>query len=94
MGVSIFSGGVTTFGSAVFLYGASILFFTKFAVIILSTVAFSLAYALIYFQALCHAFGPQYNFGSLKALETLCFSKDSRVQTQKDKIVELQKVPV
>ena len=49
MGVSIFSGGVTTFGSSIFLFMGKILFYTKFAVIISSTVVFSLAYALIYF---------------------------------------------
>ena len=49
MGVSIFSGGVTTFGSGIFLSGASIMFFKKFAIIIICTVCFSLAYALIYF---------------------------------------------
>ena len=49
MGVSIFSGGVTTFGSGVFLFGGEIVFFQKFAVIICTTVVFSLANALIFF---------------------------------------------
>lgn len=58
MGVSIFSGGLTTFGSGVFLFGGKIMFFQKFAVIICSTVAFSLTFALVFFQSMCHAFGP------------------------------------
>ena len=49
MAVSIFSGGITTFGSGIFLQGASIMFFKKFALIIIATVCFSLAYALLYF---------------------------------------------
>lgn len=49
MGVSIFSGGVTTFGSAAFLYGGTVLFWRKFAIIIASTVLFSWAYAFLYF---------------------------------------------
>jgi len=66
MGVSIFSGGITTFGSGVFLFGAKIMFFEKFAVIIVVTVFCSLSYALIFFQALCHSFGPQDNCGDIK----------------------------
>ena len=59
MGVSIFSGAVTTFGSGVFLFGGHMIFFQKFALIITTTVAVSLAYALVYFTAFLHAFGPE-----------------------------------
>ena len=59
MGVSIFSGAVTTFGSGVFLYGGHMIFFQKFALIITTTVAVSLIYAMVYFVAFLHAFGPE-----------------------------------
>ena len=75
MGVSIFSGGMTTFGSSLFLAGGTIMFFEKFSVIMLSTVALALMYALLYFQALCHAFGPQHNFGNM----AFCIKKITRV---------------
>jgi len=58
MGISIFSGGMTTLGSGVFLFGGKIIFFQKFALIITMTVLFSLAYSLVYFLAFLHAFGP------------------------------------
>ena len=59
MGVSIFSGAVTTLGSGVFLFGGTIIFFQKFALIIVTTVLFSVSYALIYFLAFLHTFGPE-----------------------------------
>ena len=59
MGVSIFSGAVTTFGSGVFLFGGHMIFFQKFALIITTTVAVSLIYAMVYFVAFLHAFGPE-----------------------------------
>ena len=58
MGVSIFSGAMTTLGSGVFLFGGTIIFFQKFALIITMTVLFSLSFALVYFLAFLHAFGP------------------------------------
>ena len=49
MGISIFSGAITTMGSGVFLFGGTIIFFQKFALVILVTVLFSLLYSLIFF---------------------------------------------
>ena len=45
MGVSIFSGALTTFGSGVFLFGGQIIFFQKFALIITSPVIVSVSFA-------------------------------------------------
>ena len=59
MGISIFSGAMTTIGSASFLYGGQMIFFKKFAFIITTTCTIALAYSLVYFIALSHAFGPQ-----------------------------------
>ena len=60
MGVSIFSGALTTFGSGVFLFGGQMIFFQKFAMIITSTVIVSLAFAMVFFTSFLHAFGPEY----------------------------------
>ena len=58
MGVSIFSGAMTTLGSGVFLFGGTIIFFQKFALIITVTVVFSIIYAMVYFMAFLHLAGP------------------------------------
>lgn len=58
MGISIFSGAMTTLGSGVFLFGGKIIFFQKFALIITTTVILSITYALVYFLAFMHAIGP------------------------------------
>ena len=75
MGVSIFSSGITTLGSGFFLFGCTIIFFQKFAIVIVSTVLFSLAYALIYFQALCHVIGPQYHCGDFGYLRKKIYQR-------------------
>jgi len=65
MGISIFSGAMTTLGSAVFLFGGKLGFFQKFAFMISTTVLLSLAYSLIYFIALSHGFGPEGSTGHI-----------------------------
>jgi len=66
MGISIFSGAITTIGSGIFLFAATIVFFQKFAVLIVSTIIFSLFFSLVFFSALNHLIGPQKKFGNLK----------------------------
>jgi len=59
MGVSIISGSITTFGSAIFLFGGDLSLYNKFAVIISSTVAISFMVSMFLFGAICHAIGPE-----------------------------------
>jgi len=66
MGISIFSGAVTTIGSGLALFFATLLFFQKFAVLIVSTIMFSLFFSLVFFVALNHLIGPQRKQGDLK----------------------------
>jgi len=66
MGISIFSGAITTIGSGIFLFFATLVFFQKFAVLIIGTIGFSLFFSLVFFSALNHLIGPQKNFGNLK----------------------------
>lgn len=75
MGISIFSGAVTTFGSGIFLFGGKIIFFTKFGQIITTTVVFSLIFALGFFLAFLHAFGPNDTQGNIIAMFKSCKGK-------------------
>lgn len=58
MGVSIFSGALTTLGAGIFLYPALLRIFRKFSIIIVFTVIFALFYSLLFFGALAHIMGP------------------------------------
>jgi len=58
MGVSIFSGTVTTFGAGLALFGGMLNTFQKFAVIICSTVGISFLTSMLFFGALLHMMGP------------------------------------
>ena len=77
MGVSILAGAITTIGSAVFLYGGVIVFFTKFATVILVTVFSSLLFSLIFFLAFLHACGPNDKKGNICLFFSTCSKKSS-----------------
>jgi len=66
IGISVLSGAITTIASGIFLFGAVILFFTKFAVLILSTILLSLYCSLVLFTSINHFIGPQKHFGDLR----------------------------
>ena len=72
MGVSIFSGTITTFGCGAFLFGGNITLFSKFAVLITSTISISFLTAMLLFGALCHTIGPEEDTGSV----TYCCKRD------------------
>ena len=59
MGVTVVAGGVTTLGSAIFMYFCQLTFFSKMATLITGTIAFSLVYSLLFFMPLCAVFGPE-----------------------------------
>ena len=52
MGISIMSGTITTAGAGAFLFGGVILTFTKFAVLITSTICISFLVSMILFGAI------------------------------------------
>lgn len=58
MGVSVFSGTLTTAGSALFMFVTPMLTFTKFGVIILFVVLMSFVTSMVFFGAVCHTIGP------------------------------------
>ncbi len=68
MGISIFSGAITTFGSGIFLFMGQIIMFKKFAVLITSTISISFLSSMILFGAIMHAMGPENGFGNINSL--------------------------
>jgi len=68
MGVSIIGGALTTFGSGVFLFACTILFFYKFAVLISLTICMSFVWSLGFLSTMLITFGPEKDFGSLKSI--------------------------
>jgi len=66
IGISIVSGAITTIASGIFLFAAVIIFFTKFAVLVVSTICFSIYCSLFLFTSLNHFIGPEKHFGDLK----------------------------
>ena len=65
MGVSIVSGFITTFGSGIFLAGGYLVTFNRFAVLITTTISFSLVISIFLFGAIMHTIGPEDGFGNL-----------------------------
>ena len=61
MGATVAAGGVTTLGAGIFMFPCQMTFFTKMATLITMTITLSLAFALMFFMALCVVFGPQSN---------------------------------
>ena len=72
MGISIVGGAVTTVGAGLVLFGAQLLILNKFAILITSTIFFSLLFSLFFFGSLAHLLGPQGRVGSLLFLFTCC----------------------
>lgn len=65
MGLSIFSGYISTLGGAIFLITCEIGFFIKFGQTIAITVTFAFIISTFTFGALMHAIGPEGTFGNI-----------------------------
>ena len=72
VGISVLSGAITTLGASLFMLGAQILFFVQFGVFVLTTLGFSLLFALGFFMTVCAMIGPQNNVGSIKGIFKCC----------------------
>jgi len=66
MGISITAGAVTTLFSAIFLFGATMTFFTKFAIMITATVLFAYLWAVLFFTSLLATWGPEGTQGDVR----------------------------
>ena len=64
--VSIIAGAVTTLGSGFPIFFAIVTIFTKFAVLIWSTIWLALYFSLVMYAAINHIAGPQNKCGDLK----------------------------
>ena len=72
MGVTVVAGGVTTLGSAIFMYVCQLSFFSKMATLIAGTIAFSLLYSLFFFMPLCAVLGPEGELHTAREQLVLC----------------------
>lgn len=65
MGVSIFSGYITTVGSGIWLLTCELSLFFKFGYTISITVTFAFIVATFTFGSLMHAYGPEGTYGDV-----------------------------
>lgn len=66
IGISIFSGAITTIFAGLALFLCTITMFTKFAILICSTILFSLFMSFCLFSSICHTIGPEGTCGDLR----------------------------
>ena len=78
MGVTIFMGAVTTLGAGVFMSFCTVTFFTKFCILICSTIGFSLLAALLFFMPLVATLGPEGNCDNIAWLRQKCTRMESQ----------------
>lgn len=84
LGISILFGVISTLLAGFMLFPAVIIFFFKFAALIVATVAFNLIVGLGLFPALLTICGPEGDFGSLVALYRKVTGRGRRHQSPKD----------
>lgn len=68
MGATVLAGAITTGGSAAVMFGCSLNFFYKLAVLLTCTVSYSILYALFFFLPMCLLLGPENKFGDWRQL--------------------------
>lgn len=68
MGSTVLAGAVTTCGSGVFMFACQLVFFNKMAFLICVTIAFSLAYSILFFMPLLYLIGPSGSYGNVGAI--------------------------
>lgn len=75
MGGTILGGSITTLGSGVFLFLATVTLFQKFAILITCTIIIAYLYSMVFFGSMMHLLGPQYDQGNIVAMFRKCFKK-------------------
>ncbi|CAD7699178.1 unnamed protein product [Ostreobium quekettii] len=71
LGISVTAGAITTLISGVFLWGAILTFFTKFAFMITATIVVSYLWSMLFFPSMAMTFGPEGNWGDWSTLITV-----------------------
>uniref|UniRef100_A0A7S0ZFC8 SSD domain-containing protein n=1 Tax=Timspurckia oligopyrenoides TaxID=708627 RepID=A0A7S0ZFC8_9RHOD len=100
MGVSVLFGAITTAGAGAFLFGPDLLFFPKFGALLMTTIAYSALWSLVFFCSIMHVIGPNDNFGNLRPFVlriwkkmTSCCSKHPKsvdvIETETSSVEEL-----
>merc|ERR1719443_395178 len=86
MGMSVLSGANTTLGAALCMVPCKIVFFQRFGIIILWTVAQSLLTSLVFFSALMALVGPNGKFGDIATIiawiRTKLDQRDGKVESK------------
>mmetsp|Transcript_6051 Transcript_6051/g.11498 ORF Transcript_6051/g.11498 Transcript_6051/m.11498 type:complete len:998 (+) Transcript_6051:160-3153(+) len=65
MGSTVVAGAITTGGSGSFMFACQLVFFFKMALLIVLTICFSLAYALLFFMPMLLLAGPDTTMGNI-----------------------------
>ncbi len=78
VGISVSSGALTACSSACWLLGAKIIFFQQFGIFMVTTLGFSLLWALGFFTTACGVFGPQGDFGCITKIIKSIFCKSKK----------------
>lgn len=81
IGISIISGAFTTMGAGVFLAFGTVIVFNKFAILIISTICFSLVFSLLFFASLMHLCGPIGKNGDIIVLMQKCCNKNKKLES-------------
>lgn len=84
LGISILFGAISTLCAGVMLFPAIIVFFVKFASIIVSTLVLSLVWSLALFPALLLTIGPENDFGCLITLGRRLIRRPKPVTTDEE----------
>jgi predicted RND superfamily exporter protein len=68
VGISVFSGAMTTLGAATFMLFATLQFYLQFGVFMFCTIGFSILFGLAFFTTTLALLGPQNDCGSITPL--------------------------
>ena len=88
-GSSVLSGAISTIGASIPMFFAKIIFFYKFGIFILLTIALSLNFSLVFFSAVLAWVGP---LGKTGEVAMLYASSVKRAQATIDEIEEAQQL--
>merc|ERR1711933_694551 len=82
MGISVVSGAFTTFGAGFFLIFPAFVFFSKMGIVMVSTVALSIVWAMYFFPSIIAMWGPQGNTGDMKRYFKACYARCKGMETE------------
>lgn len=86
MGISIFSGAMTTIGCGSFLLMGQMNVFKKFGFTLTTTCTLAILFSLVYFIALSHGFGPEGQSGSCTRIIRRLAAIVGITKSQKEKL--------